>query len=60
VADSLTKKLQAAKASAAKGNTKALDDQLNAYKHQLHAQSGKAISEQDSNLLRSLADLLKK
>ncbi|OAS89214.1 family 43 glycosylhydrolase [Metabacillus litoralis] len=60
VADSLTKKLQTAKASATKGNTKALNGQLNAYNHQLHAQSGKAIAEQDSNLLRSFADLLKK
>jgi hypothetical protein len=60
VADSLTKKLQAAKASAVKGNTEALNGQLNAYKNQLRAQSGKSISEQDRHILGSLADLLKK
>ncbi|MGM0874719.1 MAG: family 43 glycosylhydrolase [Bacillota bacterium] len=60
VADSLTKKLQSAKASAAKENKEALNGQLNAYKNQLNAQSGKSITEQASNLLASLADLLKK
>ncbi|QNF28726.1 family 43 glycosylhydrolase [Metabacillus elymi] len=60
VVDSLTKKLQAAKASAAKGNKEAFAGQLNAYKNQLNAQSGKVITEQDSHLLVSFADLLKK
>ncbi|WP_052737760.1 family 43 glycosylhydrolase [Bacillus sp. SA1-12] len=59
VADSLTKKLQAAKASAVKENTEALNGQLNAYKNQLNAQSGKTISERNSKLLGSLADSLK-
>ncbi|QGQ44783.1 family 43 glycosylhydrolase [Metabacillus sediminilitoris] len=60
IADSLTKKLQLAKASAAKENKEALNGQINAYKNQLNAQSGKSINEQDSNLLVSLADLLKR
>ncbi|WP_299090228.1 family 43 glycosylhydrolase [uncultured Metabacillus sp.] len=60
VADSLVKKLQAAKASAAKENTEAMNGQLNAYKNQLNAQSGKSISERDSKLLGSLADSLKR
>lgn len=60
IADSLTKKLQAAKASAAKGNNHALNGQLNAYINQLHAQSGKSVDEQKSQLLNSLATKLKR
>jgi hypothetical protein len=60
IADSLTKKLQLAKASAAMENKEALNGQINAYKNQLNAQSGKSITEQDNSLLVSLADLLKK
>ncbi|MGQ4667904.1 immunoglobulin-like domain-containing protein [Metabacillus halosaccharovorans] len=57
IADALVKKLQAAKASEAKGNHQAMNGQLNAYENQLKAQTGKSISEENSKIL---IDLLKK
>lgn len=60
VADLLTKKLQSAEASAARGDNEEVSGQLHAYKNKLNAQSGKSIAEEDSNLLVSLADLLKR
>lgn len=59
MAASLVKKLQSAKESAAKGNHQALNHQLNAYENQLIAQSGKAISEENTNLLINLLKQLK-
>jgi hypothetical protein len=59
IADSLVNKLQSAKESAAKGNHQALNSQLNAYENQLKAQSGKAISEENTNLLIKLSKELK-
>ncbi|MCV9888716.1 Ig-like domain-containing protein [Metabacillus halosaccharovorans] len=59
IADALVKKLQAAKASAAKGNQQAMNGQLNAYENQLKAQTGKSISEENSKLLIDLVKKLK-
>ncbi len=59
VAHSLVKKLQSAKASAARGNVQAMNNQLNAYENQLIAQSGKSISEENKTQLISFSKELK-
>jgi uncharacterized protein YjdB/uncharacterized membrane protein len=59
VAESLVKKLQSAKESAAKGNHQAINGQLNAYENQLKAQSGKSISEENTKRLITLLNQLK-
>lgn len=60
IAKALVQKLEAAKESAEKSNTKAMAGQLKAYENQLRAQSGKAISEENSKLLLALVEFLKK
>ncbi|MDQ0858832.1 immunoglobulin-like domain-containing protein [Bacillus sp. V2I10] len=59
VAESLAKKLQSAKESAAKDNNQAMNGQLNAYENQLKAQSGKSISEENTKILINLVKQLK-
>ena len=58
VANSLTKKLQSAKASATKGNIEAVNGLLKAYEHQLKAGSGKSISDENAKLLINLSKQL--
>jgi hypothetical protein len=58
VADGLCAKLDAAESSAARGNTRAKDNQLEAYRRQLHAQTGKSVSATDAALLERLSLLL--
>ena len=53
---SLCAKLEAAAASRARGNMNAWANQLNAYRHEVEAQRGKAISDADATLLIELAD----
>ncbi|MBO1514014.1 LamG-like jellyroll fold domain-containing protein [Metabacillus bambusae] len=59
VAESLVKKLQSAKESAAKDNNQAMNGQLNAYENQLKAQSGKSISEENTKILINLLKQMK-
>ncbi|MED4125583.1 Ig-like domain-containing protein [Halalkalibacterium halodurans] len=59
VADSLIRKLQAAKKSAAKGQQKAVSGQLRAYENQLNGQTGKSIRKEDAHRLIALANQLK-
>jgi uncharacterized protein YjdB len=58
VSHSLVAKLQSAKEAAAKGNKQAVDGKLKAYVNELSAQSGKAITEQHSNILIDLMNNL--
>ncbi|HEY6201576.1 MAG TPA: hypothetical protein VI056_00900 [Candidatus Limnocylindria bacterium] len=58
IAKSLCAKLDAAAASGARGNTTARANQLSAYRNEVEAQRGKAISDADATALISLADLL--
>jgi len=58
IAKSLCAKLDAAAASGALGNTIAQANQLNAYRNEVEAQRGKAISDSDATTLIGLADLL--
>jgi uncharacterized protein YjdB len=58
-AESLMEKLLAAKNSKERNNKQAMNGQLAAFKNQLNAQSGKAITEEDATLLISLSDQLK-
>ncbi|ULT57335.1 Ig-like domain-containing protein [Neobacillus drentensis] len=55
VAHSLVAKLQSAKEAAVKGNKLAIDGKLKAYVNELSSQSGKAISEQQANILIDLS-----
>ncbi|MFC6605023.1 Ig-like domain-containing protein [Ectobacillus funiculus] len=59
VAHALVAKLQSAKESLAKENKKAMIGQLNAYENQLATQSEKSLTEQEAQLLLSLANSLK-
>ncbi|MBD0382881.1 alginate lyase family protein [Paenibacillus sp. WST5] len=59
VAASLIEKLDAAKASANRGNAKAKEGQLGAFVNQAKAQSGKAITAEQADLLVSFAAALK-
>ncbi|MCF6410234.1 family 43 glycosylhydrolase [Pseudalkalibacillus salsuginis] len=59
VANSLVKSLQAAEKSAEKGNDKTVNGQITAYQNKLASQKGKSITEENSDLLTELADLLK-
>ncbi len=54
VSHSLVAKLQSAKEAAAKDNKQAVDGKLKAYVNELSAQSGKAITEQQANILIDL------
>lgn len=54
----LCAKLEAAAASGASGNTSARANQLNAYRNEIEAQRGKAISDADATALIALVDLL--
>jgi len=58
IASSLCAKLSAAAASLARGNETAHDNQLEAFKHEVEAQRGKAISDTNADILIALADLL--
>lgn len=55
VTQGLCAKLAAAKASAARGQTKPKDNQLSAFDNQVDAQSGKAFTPSQAALLKSLA-----
>ncbi|UUZ84722.1 hypothetical protein LJK88_14435 [Paenibacillus sp. P26] len=55
VRHALVEKLYQAKASASKGNTNAMQDQLGAFVHQVNAQSGKALTEKQVQVLTELA-----
>jgi len=55
VAQALCDKLDAAEAANARGNTKARDNVLGAYRNQLDAQTGKSVSPADAALLRRLS-----
>jgi len=57
-ATSLCAKLDAAAAAGARGNATARSNQLNAYRNEVEAQRGKAISDADATTLIGLADLL--
>jgi predicted extracellular nuclease len=58
IGKSLCSKLEAAAAAGARGNTIARDNQLNAYRNEVEAQRGKAISDANAAALISLAGLL--
>ena len=58
IAKSLCAKLDAAAVSGARGNTTARANQLNAYRNEVEAQRGKAISDADAAVLIALVDLL--
>jgi Tol biopolymer transport system component len=58
IANSLCKKLDAAAASAARGNTNARDGQLGAYRNELDAQAGEALTPGGAALLQSLSATL--
>lgn len=58
IANSLCAKLRAAAASAARGNTNAKQNQLNAYINEVQAQSGKAVSSANADILIRLARAL--
>ncbi|WP_414698943.1 OmpL47-type beta-barrel domain-containing protein [Paenibacillus sp. LPE1-1-1.1] len=55
----LVKKLDQAKYSASKGNLKAMHGQLTAFIHQVNAQCGKALTEEQAQVLNELANSLK-
>ena len=59
IAQSLCTKLSAAEASSARGNRNATDGQLDAFQHEVQAQSGKAISLANAAVLMPLADGLR-
>jgi hypothetical protein len=59
ISNSLTNKLQKAKESSVKGNEKEMDGQIQAYKHHLNAQSGKALTEKQAKILITLVDQIK-
>jgi predicted extracellular nuclease len=58
IAKALCAKLEAAAAAGARGNTTARANQLNAYRNEIEAQRGKAISDGDATALIALVDLL--
>jgi polygalacturonase/pectin methylesterase-like acyl-CoA thioesterase len=58
-ADSLVSKVEAAKDSQSLGNNKAMDNQLDAYIHELSAQRGKALTADQASLLTQFATLVK-
>lgn len=58
VGNSLCAKLESAAASLARGNTRAHDNQLQAFMNEVRAQRGKAISDADATLLIDLAGRL--
>jgi hypothetical protein len=58
IASSLCKKLDAAAASAARGNMNARDGQLGAFRNELDAQAGKALTAGGAALLQSLSESL--
>ncbi len=58
IGKSLCAKLEAAAASGARGNTNARANQLNAYRNEVEAQRGKALSDADATALIALVDLL--
>jgi Tol biopolymer transport system component len=58
IANSLCKKLDAAAASAARGNMNARDGQLGAYRNELGAQAGKALTAGGAALLQSISESL--
>lgn len=58
VANSLCAKLNAADASAARGNMTSRNNQLNAYLNELAAQEGKSITSQNAAILRNLVAAL--
>nr|WP_284645288.1 hypothetical protein [Paenibacillus chinjuensis] len=51
--------MKQAKASAYKGNTNAVQAQLKAFMNQVNAQSGKALTEQQAQVLTDIVQLLK-
>ena len=55
VASGLCEKLTAAAAAAARGSAATKDNQLRAFRNQVDAQTGKSISPDDANLLKSLS-----
>lgn len=55
IADALCAKLENASAAAANGNLQARDGMLRAYRNQLDAQAGKAVSVAGAQLLKSLS-----
>ena len=55
IAQALCVKLQNAAAASARGNLNARDGQLNAYRNQLDAQTGKAVSAADAAAMKSLS-----
>ncbi|WP_319005783.1 OmpL47-type beta-barrel domain-containing protein [Metabacillus niabensis] len=59
-ATSFVKKLEAAKKSQEKGQTKARDGQLGAYVNQVKAQKNKTFSDEQADILISLVEELKK
>jgi predicted extracellular nuclease len=58
IGKSLCAKLDAAAAAGARGNTTARENQLNAYRNEVEAQRGKAISDPNATALIELLDLL--
>ncbi|WP_100405539.1 OmpL47-type beta-barrel domain-containing protein [Bacillus solitudinis] len=58
VTDGLQSKLVAAKKSNEKGNTKARDNQLNAYMNQVNSQTGKALTTEQTETLINLTTAL--
>jgi len=58
--NSFKSKLMAAKQSEAKGNTSAHNGQLQAFMNQVKAQSGKAFTEEQANVLSELTESLMK
>lgn len=58
VASALVSKLDAARASGAKGNAKARENQLQAFKNQVEAQRGKKVTSAQADVLSALADAL--
>jgi hypothetical protein len=59
VANSLCAKLQAAEAAGARGQTKTMDNILDAFEHEVSAQSGKAFTAAQAATLIGLAEQLK-
>ncbi|MBA2384320.1 MAG: ExeM/NucH family extracellular endonuclease [Actinobacteria bacterium] len=55
IAKALCEKLEAAAAAAARGNLKARDGVLKAFRNQVDAQTGKSVSAADAALLKSLS-----
>jgi hypothetical protein len=59
IANSLCAKLRAAAAASDRGQTKTMDNILNAFEHEVSAQSGKALTATEAETLIDLAEQLK-